>query len=388
MHILGLFGCPWSHNYYNSAESAGVNLLKTWILILSGFSLVVAYSCSNEGGGFLAKLLKGGGSAVPVTVESVVVEERNQLIRVPVVLEAAEAVDVTLPEDVTIDRSAVAEGDTVNAGATLFRISEQEITTRLGRLRSELRDAQNNLDKSSYLLRNRDRLLEEGRMDKAQYDSLELEMQRAETGVEKVKAELAKTEEKVGSNVVTAPSAGVVAKLYGTTGTTISAGKPLATITRMDVVNAVFKLLSGNANYVKQGQTINIRLTDASQDNLSANIVSIGTEINPQDDTFTVKATLMNGGLKFKLGMRGEALLTGPEKQRVYIVPEEAIIRDRRAYFVYTIIKGVAHRVQVIPSQTIGNKVEIVRGIKDDDLVVVKGQDKLVEGTHVDIWGK
>ena len=44
-------------------------------------------------------------------------------------------------------------------------------------------------------------------------------------------------------------------------------------------------------------------------------------------------------------------------------------------------------RSRVIPSETVGTQVEIVRGLKDDDLVVVRGQEKLAEGTVVD-FGK
>lgn len=348
---------------------------------------IIASGCTSEGGGFFARLLKGGGSAVPVTVESVVVQERSQELRIPAVFESSETTDVALPEDVAIERFLVKEGDTVNSGDPILRISEQEISFRQARVRTDIRDAKATLDKNTYLYKNRDRLLEEGRLDRNQYDSLEAEIVANEAAVEKLQQELTRLEERSANVTITSPASGQVSKIHALSGTTVLAARPIMTLTRSDPVMAVFRLPSQNSAVVRAGQSVRVRIVDLGGETIVGRITQVGTELD-RDGTFGVRAALPNPAGRLKVGMKAEVGFTSPDKQRFFLIPEEALIKERHAYFVFTVAKGVAHKVQVIPNETIGSRVEIARGLTEEDLVVVKGNDKLTEGTVVDIWGK
>lgn len=362
---------------------------KNLILVGIGVTFLIIYSCSNENGGFFAKLFRGsGGSAVPVTVESVVAQEKAQDLRIPAVIEPSESVDVTQPEDIVIERVNVAEGDRVNVGDPLFKISEQEQAAKIAKRKLELKDAQTQLEKNSYIMKNRDRLLEEGRIDRTQYDNIETEVRTNETSVEKIQTELSKSEERAGNSVVTSPAAGVVGKIMGGMGTTITAGKPVLSITKVDPVIVSFRLPSVNAGAIKPGASVQVRFSEFGGESQIVKISAVGAELDPKDETFSAKVTLSNPNMRFKVGMRPEVSFTSHEKQRIFIISEEALIKERRGYFVFVVLKGVAHKVQVIPNETRGNRIEILRGLGDEDIVVVKGHDKLTEGTVVDIWGR
>ena len=49
--------------------------------------------------------------------------------------------------------------------------------------------------------------------------------------------------------------------------------------------------------------------------------------------------------------------------------------------FVWENKDGKAHRVNVILGETVGNRITIVSGLKKGDIVIVKGYQKLGEGT-------
>ena len=147
--------------------------MRNAIIIVCFAIILIVFSCSNERGGFLSRLLSGGGSAVPVTVESVVGQDRTESTTRPASIDASEQVSVTIPEEATVDRISVAEGAPVTAGQEVAHLSEEEVNTKIARLRMDLQDAQNKADRNAYILKNRDRMLEEERIDKAQYDSAE-----------------------------------------------------------------------------------------------------------------------------------------------------------------------------------------------------------------------
>lgn len=361
--------------------------MKTAIFAVLAAIALIAFSCSNEGGGFFEKLFKIGGSAVPVTVESVTIEDRTQDFKVPAVLEPSETMDVTLTEDSAIERVFVMEGDAVNAGDQLFKLSEQDIALRLAKRRSDLKDAQANLEKNTYFLKNRDRLFAEGRIDRTQYDSISTDVTASEAAQEKIQLDITKLEDRARDSIVTAPIAGIINKINTASGLTVLAGKPIMSITKADPITAAFRVSSANASAVRPGMTLTMRFPDINGETVQARVTNVGAEIDPKDNTFQAKVAIPNATARYKAGMRVEALFSSPEKQRFFLIPEEALIKERRAFFVFTVSKGVAHRVQVIPNETVGNQVEITRGLSEEDLVVVKGSDKLTEGAVVDIWG-
>lgn len=362
--------------------------MKTIIVALFAFVLLAVYSCSNEGGGFFGKLLKGGGSAVPVTVESVVVRERSTKLNVPITLESSEVYEVILQSDASIDRIFVREGDVINSGDTLIRVSEQDLLSKITKLKNDLREAQTQFDKNSYLFKNRDRLLSEGKIEKSVYDALENDVQVSESAMEKLQGEITRLEEKSPITTISSPMPGAVSKINTSAGNLVQAGRSIMTIVKFDPMIASFRLPSYYAPSMKAGTVVMIKLTEIPSGDLAAKITSVGTEIDIKDNAFAVKASIANPSAQLKSGMRGEVEFITPEKQKLYSIPQEALIKEQRAYFVYTVAKGIAHRVQVIPDEIVGNRVEIVRGLNDADIVVVKGHDKLTEGTVVDIWGR
>ena len=351
-------------------------------------AVIVASGCADEDRGFLDRVLKGGGSAVPVTVANVVVRERASKIDAPAELTPSDTAEISLPDEVTIERMLVSDGEMVEAGDRLFRISEEDLSTQLAILRADLREAQANLEKNTYFLRNRDRLLDEGRIDRNQYDNLDAEVEANEASVEKTQLQIGQMEDRLANLTITSPVSGAVSGIAASSGLTVPAGRAIMSIVSVNPMIATFKLAAHEATTVKPGMQVGVRLTDVSGERSVGKITSVGTRLDPKTDTFEVKASIPNPTGFLKAGMRADVEFTSSRKQRLYLIPEDALIRERRRYFVFTVIKGVAHKIQVIPSEVRGNRVEIARGLREDDLVVVKGHDKLTEGTVVDIWGR
>jgi RND family efflux transporter MFP subunit len=357
------------------------------ILAVIFAAILVAFSCSNEGGGFLDRLLRGG-SSVPVTIESVVAKDKAQSVSLPATIEATESINVTIPEDALVDRVFVSEGSAVNAGDQLLKLSEEEVSGRLARLRSDLRDAQNKVERATSILKNRDRLLDEERIDRTQFEGAEADVSSAEAEAEKIRADVIRMESRLANLVIKSPISGVVTKRAITAGTVARAGEALFTIAKVDPAIALFRMAAEEATSVQPGMPVKVRLLGVGADVASGTVSSVDTHLNPEDNSFTVRAAVPNPQGYYKAGMRAVVDLESPRTQRVWLIPEEALIREPRGYFVYTVVKGVAHKVQVIPSQSAGKSIEVSRGLKDDDVVVVRGHDRLSEGSAVDIWGR
>ncbi len=360
--------------------------MKLGIFIAIAAAVLVAFSCSNEENGFISKLLKGGEAGVPVTVESVAVREKAQKFTATGSVETAESADVTAPDEVIIDRFTVDEGDRVAAGDVVARLSEDEMNLRIVRLQADLREAQSKLEKDSYLLRNRDRLIEEERIDQERYDRLEGDVEADESEIERLRQDIARIEDALGDTSLKSPIAGVVVKRNVSAGASVEAGSSVLTVSQIDPAIVEFELTTDKSAMVRPGTPVRITFPTLRGRRADGSVTAVDTKIDSEVGTFTVKASIPNADGIYKAGMRAEVEIENPVSRQVFVVPDVAIIKEGRSFFVYTVEDGVAHKVQVIPEQTKGRYVEILRGLKEADIVVVGGHDKLKEGTKVDIW--
>lgn len=356
---------------------------------IAAFLLILLFNSCTEGQRtWLARFFKVGGSAVPVAVEEVAIQERETTIVVPAALTASEQVEVRLPNEAHIERVFVNVGDPVKAGTLLCRLSEEDLTLRVAALRAEMRDAQATLERNAYFLRNRDRLFAEGNIERNQYDNLETEVASNESAVEKLRAQIAQLEGQAGNVTVTSPIAGVVQARYASPGLVIPEKQPLFVITKVDPIAVVFFLAPYEAKTVRPEMPVTVRFRELPGESVNAAITSVGSAINPETSKFDVTAQIPNPTGAYKVGMVAQVEFAGVEKQKFFSVPAEALILDGRRHYVFTVAMGMAHKVPVTVRETKGGVAEITDGLIEGDLVVVKGNKELKEGAVVDIWGR
>jgi len=358
---------------------------KTRIIALM-FLFALVCSCTEEQRAWLARFFKVGGSAVPVAVEQVAVQERDVKVVVPATLAPSEQFEVRLPYEAHIETVMVNIGDMVKPGSVLCRLSLDELNLRLAGLRAEQRDAQATLEKNQYFLRNRDRLLDEGRIDKNQYDNLEAEVNTNEGAVERLRTQITALENQTSNVNITSTIAGVVQAKYAAPGGVVSEKQPLFVITKVDPIAVVFSLAPYEAKTIRMGMPVVARFRELPGKTVTASVTSVGSQINPDTGRFDVAAQIPNPNSTYKTGMVAQAEFSGAERQKFFNVPAEAVITDGRRHFVFTVVQGMAHKVPVVIHEIKGDTAEVFEGLVEGDLVVVKGNKQLQEGSVVDIW--
>jgi len=351
------------------------------------FVFILFLSARTEGQrSWLAHFFKEGGSAVPVAVENVVVDERNVSNVVGASLVSSNKYDVTLPYEAKIGKVFVNIGDSVKTGDKLCSLSEEEYNLKIGTLKAKLQESQSELDKNLYFLRNRDRLLEEEKIDQEQYDKLDTEVDANEKEIETIKTKISQIERQAIDVNVKSQVTGVISDRFASPGIIIEEKKPLFFITAIDPIAVEFSLVPYEAKFIKPGMSVLVRFRDLPGESVSATISSVGSKIDEQTGRFNVRVLISNPDNIYKIGMMAQVEFDSVEKQKYFSVPEEAVISDSRRYYVFTVSQGVAHKVLVVIKDKKDGRVDIVNGLMDNDLVVVKGNKELQEGSVVDIW--
>src|SRR3989338_3093602 len=368
----------------------GLKNIKAFVLFMA-FSLLVGCSNDEEApkhkSGFLDKLFKSSNRAVPVTVANALLRERALDLAVPAKLSPSETVEIKLPFEASIEQVFITSGDTIAVNTALVRLAEEELQLKLTQLRTELKDADNELQKNRYLHRNRDRLLEEGSINQHHYETLETQVERNEAAVEQKRSDIQSLQSRLTQLTITSPTSGVITEINVASGLTIPTNTTLMKISKVDPMIVEFELAGHEATAIQSGQKITVRFAELPTELIEANVISIGAVLE-QGSTFPVKAVFANPTALFKVGMQAEVKFTGVKRQRYFLVPNNAILIDQRQHYVFVVVQGAAHRTRIIPKQTQDGFTEVVEGLREDDLIIVKGHEKLEEGTTVDIWGR
>lgn len=362
------------------------------IVLFFLFSIVISGcgGCQNseKKEGILDKMFMGKRESVPVVVESAILDERTMTVSAVVSLSSSESVDVHMPIKGKIAAFNAELNDLVEKGDVLFKIAEEEGKIKLASLRAELSDAQAKLEKNSYYLRNRDRLFEEGRIDKTTYDNLESEVKSNEAKIEELQQRIKDEEGSIAGSSVSSPASGVVVLKDASTGSEIAKDKVVMKIAKLSPVNMSFKAMTKDVANLKAGSKVNIFVQSLNGKMFVADIASSKENQDDGGLTSTIEGRIDNISGELKPGMAATVEFSNPEKKRLFLIPPSALFKEDRRHYVYRVVDGKARKTPVVPASVGGNTAEITSGLSEGDIVVVSGQENLQDGAQVDIWGK
>jgi membrane fusion protein (multidrug efflux system) len=111
--------------------------------------------------------------------------------------------------------------------------------------------------------------------------------------------------------------------------------------------------------------------------------------INPLVDAagraVVVRAQVRNQDTSLRPGMFARVRLLTRDTQEALVVPEQAIVPQGDEWFVYRVVDGKAQRAKVEIGQRRDGKAEVLKGLRDGDVVITAGQLKIREGVPVQI---
>ena len=190
----------------------------------------------------------------------------------------------------------------------------------------------------------------------------------------------------VGDTNIKASINGIVNKRFIEPGSVLNAGSPL-----FDIVNVTKLKLKVNVNEsqvasLKLGNTINVKASVYPNVTFSGKISFIA----PKADTslnFPVEIEISNNVANdLKAGMYGTAeFASNQQKQSMMIAPRNAFVGSVSSNQIFVVENGVAKLKTVTAGRILGDKVEILNGLSDGEIVIVTGQINLQDGSKVDI---
>jgi multidrug efflux pump subunit AcrA (membrane-fusion protein) len=187
-----------------------------------------------------------------------------------------------------------------------------------------------------------------------------------------------------------APISGNISMRKVDPGQTVAAGTAVFSIVELNPVKVRVGVPEAEIGKVHQGATAEISVPSLDGRRFTGKVEIIGVAAEPASRTYTVKILVPNPGPVLLAGMVSEARIFGPAKVKSLSIPGEAVVPDPQGapnVFVYSAERKRVYGRRVEVGPPVGNEVEIRSGLSGDDQVVVAGQQKVREGSLVEIAG-
>ncbi|OJJ19209.1 hypothetical protein BKI52_20570 [marine bacterium AO1-C] len=172
---------------------------------------------------------------------------------------------------------------------------------------------------------------------------------------------------------------GVVTKRNVTLGNYVQEGSPMFKVANLNALWVVFDAYESDLAWLKVGEVIKFKVAAYPDQVLESRITFIDPMINPQTRTASVRAEILNQGLKLKPEMFVEGLVKArlPFNSTALIVPKSAVMWTGKRSVVY--IKDVQEKIptfemrEVTLGQPLGSSYIIKGGLKKGEEVVTNG---------------
>ena len=281
-------------------------------------------------------------------------------------------------------------GDDVKKDDELFKLDAKNILRNIKRISAELKYEQKTLDLlkkqlslrtskslNAINLRNQN-IITQDNLDNVNILLLQNQQQIAqrEYNIRKLKIGLDENKDNLSFSKIISPVNGNVISIEAQIGAVTAKGEVLASIVGNGSYEIETDLRSDLASRVRIGSNVEIIHNNSS---FSGKVRGIVNFENIRTGTRKLRISL-NEILPKKLNTSGTRfslyIPIGESKPRL-LIPKDALIPRGKQKVVYIFNKGIAKQSFIQTGVSVGNKIEILKGLNKGQLVVVKGNENL-----------
>lgn len=309
-------------------------------------------------------------AAVPVVTAAAELRETATRVEAVGTTRSRQAIEIVPLASGRIEEIAFKPGQFVQAGDVLVRLDD-DIE------RADLAEAEATLRQTVLALQRAQALRQKNAVPEATVDQL---VAQEASG----RAELDRARRRLADRTVRAPFAGVVGLRQVDLGARVDENTVLTTLDDRSEMEIEFSVPEQLYGRIFPGQGVAATSAAFPGRSFEGVIATIDSRVDPTARAFKVRALLPNPDLALPAGMFMHVAVVIDSHEAV-MVPEEAVVVQGSRTFVYVVADGRASVRPVKVGQREFGAVELVEGVAPGEIVVVRGTQRLRDGTAVEV---
>ena len=300
-------------------------------------------------------------------------------------LKAFEEVVISSEVDGILKRILVDEGSLVHTGLLLAEINETDYRLDWRRSDAALKQARASLDNARAEYQRKESLYREELITKQQFDDVSTRVTLAEAELERIRATLAISQEKLARTKIYSPLAGAVKEKKVSAGDYVRNGAPLFQLIKIDPLKLSFTVREKEVAALRVGQEVAFSVDAFPGRRFVGRVHLLYPNVEERTRTLQAEALVPNAGRVLKPGYFARVqIFTGAEREAV-VVPVTSLMYDGSAVRIFVVTGGTARERAIQTGNKYGEFMEVTEGLKDKEQVVVVGQNNLSEGVKVHV---
>ncbi len=203
--------------------------------------------------------------------------------------------------------------------------------------------------------------------------------------LKEMEAILAQEQIRLQNTQIIAPFHGEVARKYVDHGALVSPSTPIVTIVHTATLKIVANVLEKDIPLLKPGMKAKIQAETYPEKIFEGKVAQINSALDLSTRTLQVEFYIPNSQRMLKPGMFAKLEVLLSEKRQALVVPREAMIQAEGEPSVFVVEGNQALRRPIAIGFEQDQMVEVLKGLKEGEKVVVKGQYSIKDRSTVEV---
>ncbi len=292
-------------------------------------------------------------------------------------VEGENAVDISFQVAGNIEQIYFQEGETVQRGQLLARLSTTSLQSMYDASKATLDQAQDAFNRLTILHENNS-------LPEIKYIEVKTALEQA-LSAEKI------ARKSLSDCNLYAPFSGVIAKRYSDAGANILPGSPVYNMMALKSVKIKVAIPEKEISAIKTGQICTVKISALNNQTFEGKVVEKGISAHPIAHTYDIKVQINNEASQLMPGMVCKAYLHDTDTtDKLIIVPLKSIQKDISGkHFVW--LKDAQNQAtyrEVVLGKLINNGVVVEQGLQKGDILITEGYQNISPNATVVVAGK
>ncbi len=339
-----------------------------YLIGLAVTAALIVLVLANNKSKLEAGIIKEKNGVHSVVVEQIKFRGLDSKLKYTGVTEAINDVELISETSGKIEKVFVENGSRVTSSSIIVKVEDQI-------LQANFKLAEAALEKAKMDFTRFENLLKEGNLSASDFENSRIALKNAE-------AQFILAKKYLSNSSIQSPINGTVVDRYVNVGSTTAPGTPIANIVDISRLKIKISIPGKDLTKIKAGENAVLTCDLYPGKTFEAKVKSISVKAD-ESHNYSTELIVDNFQNSLSAGMYVSIEFNYSSREKVLSIPRVSLTGSIKDPKVFTVINEKALQKEIITGGEIGNRLIVLSGLNEGDLVVTEGQNNIKNGSNI-----